>query len=181
MLSQVTFFFALFLGNSVVAEIPPEYIKAANTKNIPPAIFYAIAKTESLYKYKHPDLDKAIYQPWPWSLNINGVAFRFDNRLDAFDALQGSISNGESVDAGIMQINWRWHKHRFDQPWSILDPHKNLEVAATILREQYERSLDWWSAVGAYHAPGNDDISRQRAERYRDRVRKHWRLINKEP
>ena len=40
-----------------------------------------------------------------------------------------------SVDLGLMQVNWRYHQERLVDPWQALDPHRNLQVAAEILKQ----------------------------------------------
>jgi hypothetical protein len=74
-----------------------------------------------------------------------------------------------------MQISWRWHSQRFSDVNEALIPIKNLSVGAAILYEQFELSNDWWEAVGRYHDPGNDAVSRGNARRYSDRVKQNWR------
>jgi Transglycosylase SLT domain len=159
---------------AVYAQIPAAYIKVAGIKNIPVELLYAIAATESLYGYTDPVTDKTVNGPWPWSLNINGRGIRFDNRVEAHQALKKAIVQQQIVDVGVMQISWSWHQQRFQKPWTALDPYTNLMAGADILFEQYQKTGDWWVAVGAYHAPGIDKASLLRAEQYRQRVRKHW-------
>jgi Transglycosylase SLT domain len=156
------------------AQIPLAYKKVAGVKKIPAELLYAIAATESLYGYTDAVSNKTIYGPWPWSLNINRRGVRFDHRVEAYQALIAAIAQHLSVDVGLTQISWRWHQQRFESPWTALDPYTNLMVGADILFEQYQKTGDWWVAVGDYHAPGNDKASLQRAEKYRQRVRKHW-------
>ena len=72
-----------------------------------------------------------------------------------------------------MQVNWRYHHERLKDPWHALDPHRNLQVAADILRNCHERLSDWWASVGCYHSPSN----LERAKQYRERVRAHWQSL----
>ncbi len=167
--------------------IPSAYRQVADEINVPVDILYAIALTESGYQYQ------SVYNPWPWTLNIEGKAYRFNNRHSMLVKLKQAIQDKQSVDIGIMQINWRWHKHRFEslQPTlnspqpilkslqTALDPYINLKSGAEILVEQYQATGDWWLAVGRYHTPAQTKGSIKRAKRYRQRVRQHWLSIKK--
>lgn len=144
---------------------PPYYQYVAEQMGVPINKFYAIALNES-------GLTRSgAYQPWPWTLNINGKGYRYDNYHGAEKALMDALKAGKQVDVGIMQINAYWHGHRVDHIAHLLLPHVSLIEGAKILLEQRQRSQDWWEAVGRYHAPGNDAKSRARAKRYRERVR----------
>jgi len=157
-----------------VYAIPSAYREVASEYNIPPQILYAIAFTESGYQYQ------SIYNPWPWTLNVEGKAYRFNDKHSMLITLHQVINNNRSVDIGIMQINWRWHKHRFKSVPPSIDPYINLKTGAEILVEQYKATGDWWQAVGRYHAPAQDERTIKRAKRYSQRVKKHWLRINKE-
>lgn len=109
------------------------------------------------------------YLPWPWTLNIKGKSYRFSTRIEAYQAIQRFLVLTELIDIGLVQANWRWQKQRFSDTWEALDPEVNLRVAATIFKEQYLISNDWWKAVGQYHAPNNA----KNAEKYRKAVYKH--------
>ena len=86
-------------------------------------------------------------------------------------ALQEALATGRmSVDVGLMQVNWRYHRSALGEADEALDPYRNLHAAAAILTACYRSRRDWWAAVGCYHAP-NDA---HRAERYRERVRGLW-------
>lgn len=147
------------------SRIPAEYERIATKHGVPPAIFYAVALAESGYT------KGGIYNPWPWTLNIEGNSQRFETLVHARTRLLHVVSEGKHVDIGIMQVNSYWHRHRVSRLSDILDPYVNLNIAAEILVEQRQRSDGWWQAVGRYHAPGNDNASLARAERYRTRVK----------
>ncbi len=161
----------LMTGPCVVAsEIPTAYYQVARANDIPADIFYAIALTES---GRSVGTDQ-VFRPWPWTLNIHGKGIFFRNRHSAWRATQAAIAQHQTlVDIGLMQVNWRYHRDRLIDPWRALDPHQNLQVAAEILLDCYERLTDWWASVGCYHAPANPD----RARRYRERVRSHWQSL----
>jgi hypothetical protein len=161
-----------FLSASVhgAADIPTAYQDVAVTNGIPPAVFYAIALTESGRKV--PTLNAV--RPWPWSANFGGRGRFFNSRREAWRAIQDYIGKGHrSVDVGLMQVNWRYHHLQLRSVWRALDPHVNLMIAADILTACYLRLGDWWKSVGCYHAPTNA----KHASAYRDRVRGHWREL----
>jgi hypothetical protein len=167
----------ILLASSVVpcavasaSDIPPAYRQVALINGIPADIFYAVALTESgrILGVNQPR------RPWPWTLNIHGQGLYFSDRHSAWRAVVTALVKQQpSVDIGLMQVNWYWHHHRLIDPWRALDPHRNLRVAAEILQRCYERSSDWWQAVGCYHSPSNPE----HAERYRERVRAHWQSV----
>ncbi len=146
------------------AGVPAGYRTVADEHGVPASILYAVALAESGTVV---DPRRKI-RPWPWTLNVSGQGRFFPSRQAASAALQVELADGrESVDIGLMQINWRYHKGRLASPTRALDPYHNLRVAAEILRDCYQRRGDWWAAVGCYHAPSNA----RRAARYQLGVR----------
>ncbi len=152
------------------ADIPPAYRIVAAENGIPAAIFYAIALAESGRKVANWDRPR----PWPWSANFGGQGRYFNSRHEAWQAIRDYIAEGHrSVDIGLMQINWRYHRSQLHSVWRALDPPANLSVAADILTACYRRLGDWWKSVGCYHAPSNS----LRASAYSERVRRHWQRL----
>ncbi len=149
--------------------VPVAYLIVAKSHQVPADILYAIALTESGRPYRNEDI------PWPWALNIDGQSVFCDSQQDAVYRVSQAIRHEQSVDIGLMQVNWRWHRQRFSSINESLMPIKNLSAGATILHEQFEHTNDWWQAVGRYHDPGQDAVSLESAQRYRERVTKHWR------
>lgn len=159
-------------GNSVGAgeTVPSGYQVVATERAIPEAIFYAVALTES-----GRDVEaQGIRRPWPWTLNVAGKGYYYSTRLEAWQALRDWLAQGRrSIDIGLMQVNWRYHRERLGDPWQALDPYHNMRVGAEILQDCYASRQDWWDSVGCYHAPANSE----RASRYRRRVETQWRRI----
>ena len=152
--------------------IPPGYRSIAAERGIPHAIFYAVALTESGKKITKVEG----FRPWPWTLNVEGRGYYFESRLVAWQTLKGLLDNGNrSIDIGLMQVNWRYHRKRLVNAWQALDPHHNLRVGAEILRDCYLAERDWWASVGCYHSPNN----LQRATQYRRRVLSRWQRLVK--
>ena len=150
--------------------VPSAYRWIATEHGIPAGLFYAIALAES----GRTLASKRGRRPWPWTLNIAGMGVVFNSRWQAWRALDESLRAGQdSVDIGLMQVNWRFHKARLGSTWLALEPYHNLSVAADILKDCYEKRRDWWASVGCYHAPAD----KARAQRYRARVAALWREL----
>ena len=144
---------------------PPAYQLAAQRAGIPSTVLYAVALQESgIRRHGH-------IVPWPWSLNVAGQSRRFTTRADACAGLQQAMRTTPHtrIDAGLGQINLGYHKHRFSSPCDLLDPYRNLAIAAEILREQHTAGEDWLLAIGRYHRPAGGEP----AARYRRSVSRH--------
>ena len=155
---------------SATTVVPNGYRRVAEAHGIPSDVFYAVALAES---GKRIEPLRAV-RPWPWTLNVQGDGRFYPSRRAATWALQESLATDRtSVDVGLMQVNWLYHRIALGTVDEALDPYRNLHVAAGILTACYRSRGDWWAAVGCYHSP-ND---KHRAERYRERVRLIWRDI----
>ncbi len=147
--------------------IPAGYRQVAIKYELPPALLYAVALTESGQSW----LSNGLFRPWPWALNINGEGRYFSSRQKAWQALEEALVEVDSsVDIGLMQISWRYHRAALGSTWQALDPYHNLGVAAAILRDCYVEHANWISSTGCYHAP-NDPA---KAQAYAMRVKQHW-------
>ncbi|UJB64364.1 transglycosylase SLT domain-containing protein [Acidovorax sp. YS12] len=144
---------------------PPAYQLAAQRAGVPSAVLYAVALQESGIRRN------GRLVPWPWSLNVAGQSRRFATRADACSGLQQAMRSTPHtrIDAGLGQINLGYHKHRFTSPCDLLDPYRNLAIAAEILKEQYVSGEDWLLAIGRYHRPAGGEP----AARYRRSVSRH--------
>ena len=144
---------------------PPAYQLAAQRTGIPSTVLYAVALQESGIRRSGRIV------PWPWSLNIAGESRRFTTRAEACAGLQQAMRSTPHtrIDAGLGQINLGYQKHRFTSPCELLDPYRNLAIAADILREQHTPGEDWLRAIGRYHRPAGGEP----AARYRRSVSQH--------
>jgi len=151
---------------------PPAYQLAAQRAGIPSSVLYAVALQESGIRRNQRLV------PWPWSLNISGQSHRFDTRFHACTALRQALRNTPStrIDVGLAQINLGYQRHRYRQPCDLLDPYRNLAVAADILKEQHRPDEDWLLAIGRYHRPAGGEP----AARYRRSVSRHLARIYRE-
>lgn len=144
---------------------PPAYQWAAERAGVPAAVLYAVALQESGL----PVNGRLV--PWPWTLNLAGAPRRFATRQAACAALRNALDQlpPTRIDAGLGQLNLGYQRHRYDDPCELLDPYRNLALAAAILREQHAPGQDWLITVGRYHRPAGGAP----AARYRQRVERH--------
>lgn len=162
------------LAFSAAHAAPPSgYVVVAEAERVPADILYAVACAES--GRRMPDGNT---RPWPWALNVAGVGRWYPTRAAAYDDLRKVLDGDESVDIGLGQINWRWHRETLVSPWLALDPYFNLIITARLLRHEFERCgcRDWWVAVERYHAPSDSSAAIQRRQRYRERVQRCWNI-----
>jgi hypothetical protein len=148
------------------SETPPwAYRFAAREVGVPPAVLFAVALQESGVTLRGRRI------PWPWSLNIAGQPHRFQTRESACAGLHSALREvpPTRIDAGLGQINVGYQSHRFNDPCELLDPYRNLAIAAAILHEHHVPGEDWLLAVGRYHRPAGGDP----AARYRRSVQQH--------
>jgi len=153
--------------------IPAGYVQVASRYDIPPVLLYAVALTES----GQSSFSDGRFRPWPWALNIDGEGHYFSSRQLAWHALQAALTEDSSVDVGLMQISWRYHRANLGSSWQALDPYHNLRVAAAILRACFVEHTYWIQSAGCYHAP-NDPV---RADRYGQRVKARWMRLTDTP
>lgn len=156
-------------GVCLGVDIPQAYANVARYSGVPKEILYAVALTESSRKVENTFL------PWPWTLNIEGTGMYFESKAEMIDSIGSAMFEGKrSIDIGALQINLKYHHHRFNEVSDMAIPEENLNVASEILLEQYFKcELDWWCAVGRYHSPGN----KKRADAYSSRVRKWFEKL----
>ncbi|HEJ2500944.1 transglycosylase SLT domain-containing protein [Pseudomonas aeruginosa] len=162
------------LGQAKAQEVPPPaYQLAAQRAGIPPAVLYAVALQESGTRYH----DRLV--PWPWTLNVAGESHRFATRAEACAGLHRALRDvpRTRIDAGLGQINLGYQRHRYDHPCELLDPYRNLALAAQILREQHAPGQDWLITIGRYHRPAGGAP----AARYRQSVGRHLVRVLGEP
>ena len=144
---------------------PPAYQLAAYEAGVPSSVLFAIALEESGIRLRGRLI------PWPWTLNIAGAPYRYPTLSAACTALQHALASvpATRIDAGLGQVNLGYQMRRYAQPCELLDPYRNLAIAATILSELHTPGDDWLVAIGKYHRPAGGD----KAARYRSSVRQH--------
>ncbi len=154
--------------NDSVYAAPPAFRHAAQKYGLPADVLYAIALVES-----GRSTSAHGKKVWPWTLNVDHRAVYAESDTKAIRVLEASIAEGVApIAVGIMQVLWSAHAWRFDHdPEKALDPHRNIDVGAWILRENFDASGDLWKAVGLYYAGSLDTPRRKaQADAYRMRV-----------
>lgn len=144
---------------------PPAYQFAADAAGIPSPVLYAVALQES------GAIVRGRLVPWPWTLNVAGVPQRYPNRVEACAGLRQALRRtpAKRIDVGLGQINLGYQAARYTTPCELLNPYRNLDIAAAILREQHTPGEDWLLAIGRYHRPAGGAP----AARYRHSVNRH--------
>ncbi len=93
------------------------------------------------------------FEPWPWSLNVEGEGRILPSHAAAVAEVAALQSAGRrSIDIGCMQVNLLYHPGAFADPSTGLRPEANIRYAATFLRELYGRFGNWADAIANYHS-----------------------------
>lgn len=144
---------------------PPAYQLAALQAGVPSPVLYAVALQESGTRLHGRTV------PWPWTLNVAGLAERYASRDEACAGIKRALSRVKAnrIDVGLAQINLGYHAHRYKAYCDVLDPYRNLAIAGQILREQHKTGQDWLLTIGRYHRPAGGAP----AARYRRSVNQH--------
>ncbi|KZN63373.1 hypothetical protein N478_03730 [Pseudoalteromonas luteoviolacea S4060-1] len=107
-------------------------------------------------------------QPWPWTLNVNGKGYWFDSYQEALIKANSALKNKVSkLGIGLGQIEWKFHKHRFDGGLAqALKPKENIKVVCSILNEGRKAGIENSFELAAYyHRPIRDQIAFDYAEK----------------
>jgi hypothetical protein len=121
---------------------------AGHAAAIPDHLMSAIARVES----GRPDL-AGVVQPWPWSINVEGVDHVYDSKAEAIAAVRAFQARGiRSIDVGCMQVNLMYHPDAFASLDQAFDPMANAIYAAGFLRRLFAQTGSWPTATAAYHS-----------------------------
>ncbi|BBP46319.1 hypothetical protein THMIRHAS_16920 [Thiosulfatimonas sediminis] len=135
------------------------FVEVAERNNLHPLVLYGIAQQEST----KPGYGK----PWPWTVNFNGQGMWFESKIEAMEAVDQAFKRGmRNIDIGVMQINMKYHGHRFKTLNEAFDPATNIQVAADILKQFSEDDIRL--QIAKYHCPGSS--CRKRALAYANKV-----------
>ncbi|GHF36031.1 transglycosylase SLT domain-containing protein [Seohaeicola zhoushanensis] len=94
-----------------------------------------------------------LYTVWPWAVNAAGEGRVFDSGEEALAWVHERQAMGvRSIDIGCMQVNLQWHPNAFTSPEAGFDPARNVDYAASFLRDLYYKTGDWELAAGSYHS-----------------------------
>ena len=111
------------------------------------------------------------WEPWPWTINADGVGQFFATKAQAIAAVVALQAAGvRSIDVGCLQVNLQYHPHAFRSLADAFDPRANARYAAGFLNRLFGRLGDWPKAVAAYHSQ-----TPALGHRYRRRVYARWR------
>lgn len=161
---------AASLMGAAHAELPPPaYQLATHGTEVPSQVLYALALQESGTSMR------GRLVPWPWTLNVATVSYRYSSREAACAALLLAIEEvgAKRVDAGLGQLNIGWQRQRFAEPCDVLDPYLNLALTTRVLQEQKALSSNWVEAAGRYHRPAGGAP----AARYRQGFARHLQRV----
>src|SRR5690606_25598913 len=105
---------------------PPAYQLAAQQAGVPSPVLFAVALQESGARLR------GRLSPWPWTLNVAGRAERYATRAEACAGIRRALARtpANRVDVGLGQVNLGYHAHRYEHPCDLLDPYRNLAIAA---------------------------------------------------
>lgn len=133
---------------------------------IPLRLLGAIAATES--GLRHQKLGVRV--PWPWTINAEGVPYRFHTKSEAVAKVRELQARGiKSIDVGCMQVNLMHHPDAFGSLNQAFEPVTNVDYAARFLRGHYDDTGSWREAVGRYHSR-----TAQYANKYTALVYNQW-------
>ena len=125
---------------------------AGRVAGIPDHLMSAIARVES----GRTDLQGEV-NPWPWSINVEGVDHIYDTKPEVIAAVQGFQARGvRSIDVGCMQVNLMYHPEAFASLEQAFDPAANATYAAHFLQQLFAQTGSWPAATAAYHSAAPD-------------------------
>jgi hypothetical protein len=122
---------------------------AERLAGIPPHLLSAIARIESGRR----DPETGAIDPWPWSINVEGVDHVYQTKAEVIAAVQNFLATGHhSIDVGCMQVNLMFHPNAFASLDQAFDPKTNAEYAAKFLTQLYHETGTWEHATANYHS-----------------------------
>jgi hypothetical protein len=121
---------------------------AGREAGIPDHLLSAIARIESGRRSADGRIN-----PWPWSINVEGVDHIYDTREQAVAGVRAFQAKGaRSIDVGCMQVNLLHHPTAFPSLELGFEPGANAAYAARFLVQLYRQTGTWPKAVAAYHS-----------------------------
>jgi soluble lytic murein transglycosylase-like protein len=122
---------------------------AERLAGIPQHLLAAIARVESGRR----DPQTGVVDPWPWSINVEGIDHIYETKDAAISAVRSFQSEGHrSIDVGCMQVNLLYHPDAFTSLEQAFDPRSNAEYGARFLTELYRQTGTWEHATANYHS-----------------------------
>jgi hypothetical protein len=126
---------------------------AERAHGIPAHLLAAIARVESGRR----DQGSGTFNPWPWTINMDGQGSFHDTKAQAVAAAQAMRPRvGRSIDVGCMQISLVHHPDAFPGLNEAFDPAANADYGARFLVQLHDRTGSWPEAVAQYHSATPD-------------------------
>lgn len=124
-------------------------LAAEPRSSLPPGLLLAIALVES----GRSDPRSGRFEPWPWSLNVEGEG-RAPPSLAAAAAEVAALqaAGRRSIDIGCMQVNLLHHPEAFPDVPTGLRPEANIRYAILFLKSLHGRFGNWAEAIANYHS-----------------------------
>jgi hypothetical protein len=139
---------------------------AERAHGIPSHLLAAIARVESGRR----DQASGNFNPWPWTINMDGQGSFYDNKPQAMAAAVSMRPHAtKSLDVGCMQISLTFHPDAFADMNQAFDPASNADYGARFLSQLFEKTGSWPKAVEMYHS-GTPEIGQE----YGHRVYAAW-------
>ena len=121
---------------------------AERAAGIPRQLMAAIGRVES--GRREPD---GRINPWPWSINAEGVDHVFETKAEAIAAVRALQAQGvRSIDVGCMQVNLLHHPDAFPTLEQAFDPVANAAYAARFLLQLHQETGPWPTATAWYNS-----------------------------
>jgi soluble lytic murein transglycosylase-like protein len=122
---------------------------AERLAGIPEHLLSSIARIESGRR----DPQTGLVDPWPWSINVEGVDHIYETEPEVIAAVQMFQSQGHrSIDVGCIQVNLMYHPDAFATLEQAFDPKGNADYGAKFLTELYKQTGSWERATAYYHS-----------------------------
>lgn len=126
-----------------------QFALTENQYQIPTHLLAAIGTIESgVYSSEQ---DRKL--PWPWTVRVRGRGYYFAHKAEAVQKVNALRAAGiKNINVGCMQIDLESHADEFDSTEDALTPASNIEVAAEILKDNFEDTGNWRRAVARYQS-----------------------------
>lgn len=140
--------------------------------HLPVRLLHSIALVES----GRLDPSSGRLAPWPWTINVEGTGYVFNDKATAIAAVQALQAIGVvSIDVGCLQINLKYHPDAFASLDEALEPSANVSYGGRFLSSLYRSMQSWPRATAAYHSMDAD-----RGSDYVRRVAVFWPSLMQE-